>query len=174
MGLKGIASGGAQVLGLLAPVSLLIFGIVVHKVKKYPTQYFTLAWLSIIIAVIIYVLSLQGIIEYRSYSRVILEAGITVEFLLLAFALGQRYHLILESQIKLEEENYQLIKNQNLKLEKLVEKRTEKLREAVAKLEASDSVKNKLFSIVAHDLRAPFNSMLGILSSNNLELLLKN
>lgn len=171
LGLKAMASWGAQVVGLLAPLSLLICGMVVHKVKKQPTQYFTLAWLSIIVAVIFYVLSLQGIIEYRSYSRMIMLAGITIQFLLLALALGQRYYLLLERQRKLKEENYLLVKNQNLELEKLVEKRTAKLRDTIDKLETSDSVKNKLFSIVAHDLRTPFNNMLGILSSNNLGLL---
>jgi len=165
LGLKPVAAGGAQLLGLLVPLTLLICGIVINRTSGQPTIYFTIAWFSIIATAIIYVLSLQGIFEYRANSRLILEGGLMLEFLLLAFALGKRYHSILIAQRQIEEENYQLVKDQNEKLEKLVEKRTEALRHTILKLETSDKIKNKMFSIVAHDLRTPFNGILGLFSS---------
>lgn len=168
-GFKSVASSVAQVLGFLVPVHLLICGFVVYKRDKQTALYFILAWTSIMLAVVIYVLSLSGVLPFHPYLRVVLEAGAMVQFMFLAFALGQRYHLIVESERTIKEAHYKLIEHQNIKLEKLVEGRTRSLKETIAKLEQSDKIKNRLFSIVAHDLRTPFNSMLSILSSNNLE-----
>ncbi|MCF3107741.1 sensor histidine kinase [Niabella sp. CC-SYL272] len=169
LGLKAVAATGSQILGLVIPLTLLACGVIIAKKSKEPTAYFTVAWLAIITAAVFYVLSLEGILEYRSYSRLILEAGVMVEFLLLAFALGKRYHAILDNQRKIEAENYQLAKDQNEKLERLVEQRTQLLKNTISKLETSDNIKNTMFSIVAHDLRTPFNSILGLFSSHVMD-----
>lgn len=171
IGLKAWASFIAQIVGLLLPLTIILCGIVVYRSRRQAVTYFILAWILIMVAILFYVLSLQGIFRYNLYSRLILEVGAILEFLFLAFALAQRYYLLQQQQKQAEQEKYMIIKNQNIALEELVAKRTEKLKETITKLKASDNIKNKLFSIIAHDLRTPFNSMLGILASDTLEQL---
>ncbi len=54
-----------------------------------------------------------------------------------------------------------LIKQQQMKLEKIVDHRTEELKQTNIELETANSAKNKFLSIIAHDLKSPFNSMIG-------------
>ena len=54
-----------------------------------------------------------------------------------------------------------MIKIQNEKLEHIVADRTLELKQTNKELEKANQTKNKFFSIIAHDLKNPFNSMLG-------------
>ncbi|GAB3420669.1 sensor histidine kinase [Niabella aquatica] len=171
VGLKSWAASAAQIIGLLLPLTLVLCAIALYRSRRQTVTYFILAWTLIMIAIIYYVLSLAGFFAYNAYSRLILEVSAILEFLFLALALAQRYYTLQQQQQQAEQEKYQIIKYQNIELEKLVAKRTDRLKETITKLEASDNIKNKLFSIIAHDLRTPFNSMLGILASDNLEML---
>ncbi|MCX7611958.1 MAG: ATP-binding protein [Ignavibacterium sp.] len=52
------------------------------------------------------------------------------------------------------------LKNTNLRLEKLVNERTIELENSKRELEIANSTKNKFFSIIAHDLKNPFNALI--------------
>jgi len=130
-----------------------------------------MAWTFITFTVIAVALSLQGIVTYHDYTFEFVPVGSTIELLLLSFALGDRYKTIIQNEQKARDENLLLVKNQNQLLEKQVEDRTLKLSETILKLEDSNAVKNKLFSIIAHDLRSPFNSLISIFSLKDMDLL---
>ncbi|MBA3900137.1 MAG: HAMP domain-containing histidine kinase [Bacteroidetes bacterium] len=69
------------------------------------------------------------------------------------------------------------LKKQNLKvsnLHKELEGQNEKINEKAIKLEQSNHVKNKLFSIIAHDLRSPLNVLLGQIGIIKQQIVTKN
>lgn len=74
-------------------------------------------------------------------------------FFILAVDHSKLYHIALNSSQKLE------ILNQEL--EQKVETRTKKIKEYTKKLEEANSTKDKFFSIIAHDLKNPFNTLIG-------------
>ncbi|HTG55010.1 MAG TPA: sensor histidine kinase, partial [Niabella sp.] len=170
-GFKAQAAMGAQVFGLLVPLTLIISSVCAYRAVRKTVVYLGAAWLTFVGAVIYYVLCLQGILTFQPYSPLILQSGVLLEFMLLALALGRRYQTILEQQRRVETEHFKLMQIHNTELEQQVSKRTENLKEVINQLKASDEVKNKLFSIIAHDLRTPFNSLLSILSTDVIDLL---
>lgn len=170
-GLKAQAAMGAQAFGLLVPLTLIITSVYAYRAARKAVVYLGAAWLTFVVAVIYYVLCLQGIFTFQSYSPLLLQSGVLLEFMLLAMALGRRYQTILEQQRQVEAAHFKLMQVHNTELEQQVSKRTENLKEVINQLKASDEVKNKLFSIIAHDLRTPFNSLLSILSTDVIDLL---
>ena len=171
LGFKGLSSSLAQYISMLASVILWISGVIAFKKGHRPAKFYIIAWTFITFTVIAVALSLEGILTYHDYTFEFVPVGSTIELLLLSFALGDRYKTIIQNEQKARDENLLLIQNQNQLLEKQVKDRTLKLSETILKLEDSNAVKNKLFSIIAHDLRSPFNSLISIFSLKEMDLL---
>jgi signal transduction histidine kinase len=171
IGFKSFSSTMAQFITLTASVVIWISGVVAYKKGHRAAKYYILAWTFMSVTIIAVVLSLANILTFRDYTFDYVPIGSTLELLLLAFALGDRYRTILSNEQLVRDENYLLIQTQNQRLEKLVTDRTLKLSDTIVQLKASNAVKNKLFSIIAHDLRSPFNSLMSIFSLKEMNLL---
>lgn len=169
-GYKSIATTGVQIISFIIPVLLLVLSVSAYRRGFEPAKYYILAWTFISLAVLATVFIMQGMLPFHDYAFEFMPIGSSMELLLLAFALGDRYRSILQNERKTREENFQLIRTQNQLLENVVEERTLSLKESITELEKSNTIKNKLFSIIAHDLRSPFNSLMSIFSLKDMDL----
>lgn len=170
-GYKSISAMLAQYISISSAVILWALGLMAYRKGHSPAKYYVLAWTFIALTIIATVLSMEGVFDYHDYSFEFVPVGSTIELLLLAFALGDRYRSIINQERVTREENLLLVQSQNQRLEEQVADRTLKLSESIVQLKASNAVKNKLFSIIAHDLRSPFNSLVSIFSLKDMNLL---
>ncbi len=171
LGYKHAATVIAQMLTVTVAVAAWIAGVIAYRNGHKPAKYYIAAWFFIWVTVAIVTLSLGGVIPASEFTIQLVPIGSTLELLLLSFALGDRYKMIIRAEQKARDENLFLVRTQNQRLEEKVGERTLQLNSTIEELESSNAVKNRLFSIVAHDLRSPLNSLLGILTLSDMKLL---
>jgi signal transduction histidine kinase len=106
------------------------------------------------------------------------KISVVLEILLFSFALGNKYReqrLLLTQQLELNEqlkiqklEDLKILSDQkNKELAFLVEQRTKELNETNEDLIKLNKEKNKIFSILGHDLRSPLASLIMMLDLFN-------
>lgn len=171
LGYKSTAASMIRYTTFFISLGLGAVGIVSWNKGHRPAKFYIVAWLFRVCGIVLINLNLFGILELRDYTFEIFPITTTIEMLLLAFALGDRYSMLISSEREAREGLMQLIQTQNQRLEHVVEERTLKLSETIVELESSNRVKDKLFSIVAHDLRTPFNSLISIFSLKDMGML---
>lgn len=171
LGFKHTATVIAQLLTVTVAIVAWIAGVIAYRNGHKPAKYYIAAWFFIWVTVAIVTLSLGGVIPSSEFTIQLVPIGSTLELLLLSFALGDRYKMIIKAEQKVRDENLFLVRTQNQRLEEKVDERTLQLNSTIKQLESSNAVKNRLFSIVAHDLRSPLNSLLGILTLSDMKLL---
>jgi signal transduction histidine kinase len=161
---KGSLSMWANYAIILSCIVACYCGIVVYKSGLKPALYYVIAWFAVGISVLLAMLGITNVIPYTDLYYEIGPIGSVVEMLFLFFALGDRFNQMRKEKMQVEQENFNLIISHNEKLESVVEERTKTLLRTNAE-------KDKLFSIVAHDLRSPFHSLVSILELNDHGLL---
>lgn len=110
----------------------------------------------------VYIINSQPIPDAVDYYRIVINASIAVFLNILVnyyfTSLQNRYSTILSNEAKRLEDNYEVIYEQKNKLE-----------EVNAQLKKLNQAKEKLFTLIAHDVRSPiatFKSTLDLLSHN--------
>jgi signal transduction histidine kinase len=178
LGYKAVVAGLVGYLIFISSVFFWFTGIRSYLKGHKPALYYILAWGFLSISILWITLVLFGVFPYTDSAFYIVPAGTTIELLLLSFALGARFNDI-------RKQNLSLVNSQKARLEKLVQGRTLKLNQSVSMLkertfeldrtvktlEHTNAVKNKLFSIIAHDLRSPFHSLMSIFSLKDMNAL---
>ncbi|GCC52499.1 hypothetical protein SanaruYs_27360 [Chryseotalea sanaruensis] len=122
--------------------------------KKYrPARFYLIAWFAILSATVLFTLSNLGIVPgYFSTNYSGLMIGFILQMLFISFALGDRINL-LEKEYKRSKEL------ENERLENEVQIRTEEIQQKSERLEEVNRVKDKLFSVVSHDIKGPLGSL---------------
>ncbi len=150
-----------------------------------PAKFYLMAWsvhaLGVIISLIIAGFSLSvGLYIYE-----ILQITSTISIFLLSFALSKKINLYIESRDRARDmalgtalENEQLINNQKQILEQKVLQRTIDLEQTITTLskqgkdlQDANRFKDKVFSIISHDLKSPITSLAGLLQIMRLKTL---
>ena len=141
LGYKALSAEISRYLTILVSLVLLGTGLFLYRRGHKPAKYYVIAWLSMGVTIIVVTLSTTGSLPTGDYTFELIPIGSAIELLLLSFALGDRYKSMIRNEKK------------------------------VVALKASNEVKNKLFSIISHDLRSPLNSLMSILSLKDMDAL---
>lgn len=135
-----------------------------YCLRRYrPARYFLLAWGTILILGVFLLLRNVGLIGDHWILNNGLYVGAVLQAVLISFAFGDRINILRKENLLAKERELKREHEEKERLEREVHLRTEEIRQKNAELEESNNVKNKLFSIVAHDLRGPLISLQGIL-----------
>lgn len=177
-GNKSVSSMFSQIFSVITMLTIWTMGIVAYSKGYKPALYFIIARASVCLITLWLVLSLVNIFPYNELTFQIAPLGFIFELLLISLAMGDRLKDIKRvsvaeqsDKLRIQEENLYLISSQNERLEKVVESRTKALKKIVQSLETANADKNRLFSIIAHDLRSPFNSLISLFSLNDMDML---
>lgn len=177
-GNKSVSSMFSQIFSVITMLTVWTLGILAYSKGYKPALYFIIARASVCLITLWLVLSLVNIFPYNELTFQIAPLGFIFELLLISLAMGDRLKDIKRvsvaeqsDKLRIQEENLYLISSQNERLEKVVESRTKALKKIVQSLETANADKNRLFSIIAHDLRSPFNSLISLFSLNDMDML---
>jgi signal transduction histidine kinase len=178
LGFKTESTSIVRAMAGLSTVILWSLGIAVYRKGFKPAFSYVLAWTFVLLTTLWIVLTMYNVLPYNTFSFQVAPLCLIFELLLLSMALGDRLKQLhkqaLEVQadkLKVQEENLALVNTLNERLERVVESRTKALKTTVQSLEAANADKNRLFSIIAHDLRSPFNSLISLFSLNDMDML---
>lgn len=172
-------------IGTLVLILMLVAGLVAYYRDHYePARYFITANALLVAGAILFILRETGYAEDNFYTRYVVQIGFIIQVIVFALGLASRYNstrvelaqqriekerLALES----EREKKEMIEQQKQELQLQIEQQTQDLKmqnitleETIHQLEESreklsqlNSVKDKLFSIISHDLRNPLATM---------------
>lgn len=164
--------------GTLVLILMLVAGLVAYYADRYePAKYFITANALLVIGAILFILREMGWVEDNFYTRYFVQIGFVIQVIVFALGLASRYNqtrqeLVLQRiekermALEVEREKKQMIEQQKQELLIQVEQQTQDLKQQNITLEDSknqlsqlNSVKDKLFSIISHDLRNPLATM---------------
>jgi two-component system, sensor histidine kinase LadS len=129
--------------------------------KKYrPARFYLIAWIAPLLAAVLFTMGNLGFLSgYLSTSNSGLMAGIILQTLFISFALGDRWSTLQKENRRAKEAELAREHEEKVRLEEVVKIRTTEIQQQNLELEEVNHVKDKLLSVVSHDIRSPLGSL---------------
>lgn len=129
--------------------------------KRYkPSLYYLLAWATLLLAAVVFTMGNLGLAPgYFGTNYQGLMIGCVLQVLLIALALGERWNALVKENQAAKELELKRGQEENERLEREVRQRTVEIQKQKEKLEELNRVKDKLFSVVSHDIKGPLSSL---------------
>jgi signal transduction histidine kinase len=165
-------------------VSVFFISLFVMRKGYSPAKFFFIAWSALLAGSIIFLLKDTGMLPYNNITSSSAQAASAIEMALLSFGLANRINIMKREKdqsrlaaLRIAKENSQIIKEQNVMLEKKVKERTEELEEKnnslnvamndlqEAQMQLVESEKmaslGQLTAGIAHEINNPINFVTG-------------
>jgi signal transduction histidine kinase len=140
-------------------LALISAGYCLHK-KYKPARYYLIAWFTILVAAGVFTISSVGFMPgYLSTNYLGLMAGCILQMLFISFALGDRWSTLEKENQRVKQAELEREHEEKIRLEDEVRNRTIEIQQQNKALEEVNHVKDKLLSVVSHDIRGPLGSL---------------
>jgi signal transduction histidine kinase len=128
--------------------------------KFRPALYYLLAWITLLLAAVAFTMGNLGLAPgYLGVNYQGLMIGCVLQVLLISLALGERWNVLVKENQRAKELELKRGKEEKVRLEHEVKMRTLQIQQQKEKLEELNQIKDKLFSVVSHDIKAPLSSL---------------
>jgi signal transduction histidine kinase len=177
--------GVIGVLGTVILIMMLVAGISAYYQKNYePAKYFIVANIVLVIGAIAFIIRELGFAGDNFFTRYFVQYGVLIQMVVFSLGLASRLNRTrlqltqetLEKErlaLDKEREKKEMMEQQSQQLQQQVKEKTidlqqkndmleqtiEQVKDSENKLSQLNQVKDKLFSIVSHDLRNPLATM---------------
>ena len=163
IGWRNQSAGIAHALTVVSAIYLLMLGVIAHRHGHAASRYYLIAWGQYLLALSLYFLMLFHVLPPAEWLGNVLPMASLLEMVLLSCALAHRAKLLQQEKLEIQSQNLKLIAEQNVLLEQKVAERTQELAHSLETVQQLNQLKDRLFSILAHDLRSPFTALKGAL-----------
>ncbi|HEX6226705.1 MAG TPA: sensor histidine kinase [Chryseolinea sp.] len=129
--------------------------------KRYrPARFYLLGWISPFIATGFFAMGNLGLLSvYLSTNNSGIMAASILLMLFLSFALGDRWSILEKENRRAKQAELEREQEEKVRLEEEVKNRTVEIQRQNLQLEEVNHVKDKLLSVVSHDIRGPLGSL---------------
>jgi signal transduction histidine kinase len=162
---------------LFSLVFLVLVALSVWRDGFKPAKYYLFAWSFFVLGMIIFQLVKLELFPDHFITENILQISSTATIFFMAFAMAKKINIYIEKrdeamQLALQTslQNEKLIARQNKLLESRVTERTKDLEQTIDTLKRqqkelgdANKFKDKIFSVISHDLKSPLSTLSGLL-----------